>query len=245
MRSARAPTSTPWNGSSSSSRRQGSACQRASTTFCWLPPDSSSSVSSGPRARMPRRAMACPAAPTLAAGAHDAVAEPFLEMRERDRAGDGAGERGRRHQRAHPAILGDHVHAGADRLRRAAALPALAVQQHLAAGEILEPEEAAQQPALAGTERAGDGDDLAEADVEVERRRLRDQPARPSGKARPLHRDACHAGRQGRLERAADHGADRRLEIDRPAKIRRPRVPPRSTTARSAMRCRSPSRCEM
>ena len=35
------PTSTPRVGSSSSSTRQWRSSQRASTTFCWLPPDSS------------------------------------------------------------------------------------------------------------------------------------------------------------------------------------------------------------
>ena len=36
----RAPTSTPRVGSSSSSTRHPRSSQRASTTFCWLPPDS-------------------------------------------------------------------------------------------------------------------------------------------------------------------------------------------------------------
>src|SRR6185295_5176452 len=111
--------------------------------------------------------------------AHDAVAEPFLQVRKRDRTGDSAGQRCRWHQRAYPAILGDHVDTVADRLRGAAALPATTVEPYLTAGEIFEAVEAAQQAAFAGAERAGDSDDLTDPYVEVERRCLRDQSHAP------------------------------------------------------------------
>ena len=158
----------------------------------------------------------------------------FLQMRERDRAGDGAGERRRRHQRAHPAILGDHVDAAGDRLCRAAALPGTAVEPHFAAGEILEAVETAQQPALAGAERAGDGDDLAQPDVEIERRCLRDQPARPSATARPLRRMLCR--RPATLPRASGRSSRRPPPGNRSAaQIRRP--PGRRAARRRGRRC--------
>ena len=44
--SALEPTSTPWVGSSSTSTRGVQRSQRAMTTFCWLPPDSSVMIAS-------------------------------------------------------------------------------------------------------------------------------------------------------------------------------------------------------
>ena len=52
--SARAPTSTPRVGSSSSSTRPSRCSQRANTTFCWLPPDSCPTGCSGPWQRTRR-----------------------------------------------------------------------------------------------------------------------------------------------------------------------------------------------
>ena len=51
---ARAPRSTPRNGSSSASTRAGFSSQRPTTTFCWLPPESDSIGASGPGRRRRR-----------------------------------------------------------------------------------------------------------------------------------------------------------------------------------------------
>ena len=56
--SALAPTSMPRVGSSMISSRGLVASHLPSTTFCWLPPESLPTICSGPRARMPKRAMA-------------------------------------------------------------------------------------------------------------------------------------------------------------------------------------------
>jgi hypothetical protein len=54
-------------GSSSSSSHGSRRSQRDSTTFCWLPPESASSVCSGPEVRTPNRSIcvwvSCDSAP--------------------------------------------------------------------------------------------------------------------------------------------------------------------------------------
>ena len=50
--SRRARMSTPWNGSSSTSTAALSASQRATTTFCWLPPERVPIASPGERQTM-------------------------------------------------------------------------------------------------------------------------------------------------------------------------------------------------
>ena len=105
MRSRRAPISTPWNGSSSSSQRQGAACQRPITTFCWLPPDNDSSESRGPPAANAQRLDGADRGAAFAPRSHETAREPGFAMRQRYRARDVAGGRRRGQQRSRPAIL--------------------------------------------------------------------------------------------------------------------------------------------
>ena len=176
---------------------------------------------------------------------HDAVAEPFLEMREGDRAGDSAGQRGRRQSANSPS---DPRRPCRHRRRSIATGPLLCQlrpsELHLAAGEILKPEEAAQQPALAGAERAGDR----------RRPRLalhRGRTALSCGISLHLLQDSVTARRT--LAAPAGIAASSGRPIMAPTAAWKsiglensPTTrPPRSTTARSAMRARSPSRCEI
>ena len=69
--SAFEPTSTPWVGSSSTSTCGATRSQRAMTTFCWLPPDSSVmsvSGSPGPDVELARSTARPPPAPRRLAG---------------------------------------------------------------------------------------------------------------------------------------------------------------------------------
>src|SRR5262249_24911952 len=100
------------------------------------------------------------APPVLARRVADAGWKPLRKMWEGAGTSDSGRWRGRRKERARPAVFGNHIDAAADRLCRTAARPGPSVKQHLAAGDLLEPVDGAQQPALAGTQCAGDGDDL-------------------------------------------------------------------------------------
>ena len=73
--SALAPTSTPCVGSSRISTRGLVSSQRASATFCWLPPDSDETLASIDGGRMPRSLTiaVCRLALTAAADARPAV----------------------------------------------------------------------------------------------------------------------------------------------------------------------------
>ena len=232
----RARPSMPWNGSSSSNSRAGSACQRASTTFCWLPPDG------GRRDRHRRqcRTVRSPSRPPCARVRRTA---PLANQRDGtikaaiDANGTLSGNSDVR-QRSSPARNTPARIAPSQRGR------------HVRPSSVISPgrpHRAEDRPREARLPAADscDRDDLATPDIEVERCTGRRQPHLPHAEAclrlrepaRPAPMHAC--GGNGRPI-IVPH---RRVEIDRRGQIGDD-PPSRTIAARSAMRRKSPSRCD-
>ena len=123
--SALAPTSMPRVGSSSSSTLGLRQSSRASSTFCWLPPESSRTFWSGPEALMRSRFMKTSTISRLLLAGHEADPGQLVERREADvvldrHAGDDA---------LGLAVLGQHRDAGADAGGRRVAGVGLALER--------------------------------------------------------------------------------------------------------------------
>ena len=158
--SARAPTSTPRVGSSSSSSRVSPSSQRPTTTFCWLPPDS---VRTGRRTSRGRRSRRL--------GDPGRLGPLLAGVGEADRGV--AGEGGQRHvavdrlaeqQRLALALLGRHAHAGPYRGADTPGRSALPFMHDPARLRPARAEDGLQQLGAAGADQAGDADDLAGVD---------------------------------------------------------------------------------
>ena len=108
--SARAPTSTPRVGSSSSSTRQPRSSQRARTAFCWLPPERVRTGTDGLSGRSDSSRVAALRRAQLGAPVDPAGACEAGQGGHRDVAGDGL----QHEQGLRLALLGGQPDSGAD-----------------------------------------------------------------------------------------------------------------------------------
>ena len=180
--SARAPTSTPRNGSSSRTRRTLPSNQRPTITFCWLPPDRSVRSASMPGADDPEVRDGAPRAAPLGAPRQQGGAAVLARSRGKltwcrtDQLGTTAAEPRSSATSATPART---AWAGLAGTVGTPVQGQLATHQRTGAVELLE------QLGLARADQPGESDDLADADVEVEGQARRAGFARRGPPGRP------------------------------------------------------------
>ena len=183
--SARAPTSTPRNGSSSRTRRTLPSNQRPTITFCWLPPDRSVRSASMPGPTTPKSSTARRA---LRRSARLDSRAARLCWRRRGK-GHVVSNRPARDHGRRAALLGDERHPGANGLGGTRGTIGTPVEGQLAADQRPGAVELLQQLGLSRPDEAGEPDDLTRPDVEVERQRVRPGPhaagRQDDGRSRP------------------------------------------------------------
>ena len=136
-----------------------------STTFCWLPPE-----------RWPARVVTCGA---LMPRLRRCVSATSISLERRDdevaRVGGQIGQRdilGDRQVEQQPralAVLGHEEDAAIDGRRRIARREGLAVELEMAAIDGIDAEDGPRQLGAPGTDEAGDADDFAVAQCEIDR----------------------------------------------------------------------------
>ena len=139
------------------SRWAGWLSQRATTTFCWLPPDRVDMESVGVRQTMP-------SSPICFAG--DVALRPMCQHAEvrvarQEGQRDIAGDVEVRDDAVDAAVLGREEDAAGDGIAGRFGRIGLAVEFHRAGNRLADAEQGLGQHRLADADQAGDGDDLA------------------------------------------------------------------------------------
>ena len=158
----------PRVGSSKMIARGCIASHLASTTFCWLPPESVPTSVATPGARMPRRRRSVSASAALRAAVDQAHPRQRRQLRQRDVLGDGEVE----HDARGLAVLRHQVDA-LRRSRRAASRPATAppVEPDRPPSSRVDAEDRPRQLGPPGADQPGEAEDLAPPHREVDRAR--------------------------------------------------------------------------
>ena len=185
------------------------ASHLASTTFCWLPPDSDDVSWPTSAVRMSRSERLRFGLRDLGIPRNQAAACVGAQVRQRDVLRDREVEQ----QAGALAVLGHEKDAGVDRIGGGREMHRLAVERDATRHRPVDAEQGAGEFGAAGADQAGQSEDLAGAEVEV------DLAAGIGGGAQALHgKDRLAAGRRRRhvvdLQIAADHQPDHRVVVD-------------------------------
>ncbi len=144
--------------------RDPAVIQRASTTFCWLPPLSLRQATSPWGARIRRRAIQSRAT----ARSRPWLIRPRFITAGEVGEGDVLGDRQEHHEPLHPALARDGADAQGDRLARAREPDVAAEDPQLARRVRQEAADGAGQLLPARAEHARDAHDLARRELQVE-----------------------------------------------------------------------------
>ena len=196
--SAFVSTSTPRVGSSSSRTRHRRRSQRARTTFCWFPPDSSRAIRL-PSDGVVRRCRSCSSAAARSARTRSSG------RWKRRRSGEGhvLGQAPLQQQGLGLAVLGGEPEPGRDRQIRTMRRQGRPSTTHLAGIPGVDAVDRPQQLAAAGPDESGDPEHLAGAQLEAGLLHVGQATHAPD-----LEHDVAAAGRslgEQLLELAADH----------------------------------------
>ena len=238
--SALVPTSMPRVGSSTISSFGFVASHLASTTFCWLPPDSVPTGSSS------RWYLSCSLVPHSLASAFSAAERirPPLASDAEPRQRRVARDREVHHEALLAAVLGHEADAGAHRRRRLAGRQAPAVDLDVAGVRAVDAEDRARDLAAARADEPGERDDLARPHVEadVEEHALAREPVHAQHGRADRRRPASGTARSAR---ARPSGGPSRPGVMSAIRASCTTAPSRITVTVSQIEKTSSRRCEM